>query len=79
MNVDTGELVRLRAGQGKEGFIQVPNELEKEVEKQLNGKDSVMVDMSKDTPLVNWAKSHRTDKKKSRAKIAKASRRKNRS
>jgi uncharacterized protein YchJ len=67
MNVDTGELRRMNdIGEAfekafsdiskKEGFTQVPQELEEEAMRELAGKDSVMVDMKKKTPLTAWAK-----------------------
>lgn len=82
MNVNTGELRKINetlANLGKlkeEGFEPVPKHLKKEAEKELGDKDKVIVDMKKNTPLVNWAKSKRNNK--SKRKMARASRKKNR-
>jgi signal transduction histidine kinase len=84
MNINTGELRRLSEQMSPEilkklGFTPVPEELQNEAEKELGEKESVIVDMQKDTPLVAWAKAHRkADNKKARAKMAKASKRRNR-
>lgn len=73
MNIDTGELIRLREGQeAPEGFVKVPEDLQDEANQLLECQYETKVDMKKNTPLVNWAK------KKKRAKMAKNSRRKNR-
>jgi uncharacterized protein YecA (UPF0149 family) len=64
MNVDTGELRRIASHLSVEerdelledGFTEVPENLEKEAMKALAGKESVMVDMKKKTPLTAWAK-----------------------
>lgn len=64
MNVDTGELRRILGNlneEGKEqlfseGFTEVPEDLEQEAMKALAGKESVMLDMKKKTPLTVWAK-----------------------
>lgn len=84
MNVDTGELRRM-AIDGKElelikqGFTQVPTELQEEANKALGNRSSVFVNMKKDTPLANWAKKTRAEnKKKAKRKMAKASKRRNR-
>lgn len=65
MNVNTGELFRLD-GETLEKLLRlngeihpVPDELLDEVEKELAGKDRTIVDMTKNTPLVKWAKSMR--------------------
>lgn len=85
MNINTGELMMLRAEQAKllekeiEGFVKVPTELEEEAIKALDGKEKTIVDLESDTPLANWARQERKHKtKSSRAKMAKASKRKNR-
>lgn len=78
MNCDTGELIRLMKGQEPpEGFAPVPDKLSEEANKELAGRDSVMVDMTKDTPLTGWAKKQQK-KRKARSKMARASRRRNR-
>ena len=84
MNVDTGELRRLAKREDemeliKKGFTPVPAELKEVANKELGNRDSVIVDMEKDTPLVRWANQTKlAGKKKSKNKIAKASRRRNR-
>lgn len=84
MNVDTGELRRIRESLDdleklkEEGFEPVPENLKKHANKELGNKEKVMVDMSKKTSLTQWAKSKRNDKKKSKAKMVKASRKVNR-
>jgi hypothetical protein len=84
MNVDTGELRLFEKDQaGKivdamnEGFVRVPKKHQKEAAEKLGDKKSVMVDMKQASPLTNWANKKR-EKKKHMAKIAKASKRRNR-
>lgn len=80
MNVNTGELRLLASGSGREqeltrllieGFIPVPAEHEKEAADILAAQNQVIVDMTMDTPLVNWAKSkqivHKSDTKSKRS------------
>jgi len=87
MNIDTGELRRFNAEELTkeeqeelfERFRPVPEELSQEANALLGDKESVMVDMTKDTPLVQWANhTRKSTKEKHKAKIAKASKRKNR-
>jgi len=83
MNVDTGELRRFEKEKAeellKEEFVPVPKKHKAEANKELGDKDSVIVDMRKDTPLANWANRTRVaNKKKARNKTARASRRRNR-
>lgn len=86
MNVDTGELRRLSAEEFKEidktffkDFVPVPDTFQKEADTLLGDKDSVMVDMTQNTPLVNWSKKKKAEKdKKAKRKIAEASRKRNR-
>jgi cytosine/adenosine deaminase-related metal-dependent hydrolase len=94
MNVETGELNLVTEEEMKEaikkGFTSVPKEHQEEAAKELGDKKSVMVDMNKKSPLVNWAKEQkkrieetkrktlRAEKRKRVAKIAKASKRRNR-
>lgn len=83
MNTNTGELFRsiaLSPEELKEKLTQVPDYLDEEAMIELNGKDSTMVDMTKDTPLVRWANEHSTNerKKKVKRKIAKKSKQRNR-
>ena len=88
MNVDTGEIIRLRNRLTPEevealGFTPVPKEYEKEanriIEEAEANKYRAFADMTADTPLVNWAKSQqKKTKNNNKAKMAKASRRRNR-
>jgi|WetSurMetagenome_2_1015567.scaffolds.fasta_scaffold653595_2 hypothetical protein len=78
MNTNTGELRLLEMAEAERlaaDFIKVPDNLRKEAAQELNGRDSCMVDMTKNTPLVHWAKQS-SKKKKTRAKMVKASRKK---
>jgi hypothetical protein len=89
MNVNTGELRMLTAGAEKDkelmkalmedGFRPVPEKLQEEANKELNGKENTFVDIRGKTPLAKWAKHQREkDKKKAKRKAAKASRKLNR-
>ena len=91
MNIETGELIRLKEALGEderkqlesEMFREVPDILAKEAEKELGNKDRVFVDMKKKTPLTKWAHQqsraiHAVNKRKVRHKIAEASKRRNR-
>lgn len=81
MNVNTGELMMLSAENMKllyNKFTSVPDELQDEAKKELAGKEKTVVDLKADTPLANWAKRERNKVKSNRAKMAKASRRRNR-
>jgi hypothetical protein len=80
MNCDTGELRRLLGLETPpEGFVQVPDDLAEEAEKELGENQSVFVDLKQRTPLANFAKSQRTQaKKNTRKRMSKASKRKNR-
>jgi hypothetical protein len=86
LNIDTGELRRLQDEMTeeekqklfKEGFRPVPQDLKEEAEKELDGKDSTMVDLKKKSSLMSWCKKENKKHKKSKRKMAKASRRKNR-
>ena len=65
MNCNTGELMMLRTEQQKEelkklGFKEVPDDLKEEAFRELHEKERVFVDMNKNTPLVKWAKQHKT-------------------
>ncbi len=91
MNVDTGELYgllneeelkRLTEELG-DSFQQVPKRHRKEANRILKNKKCAQVDMSKDTPLVDWAKRKaiaikKKPKRYARRKIANDSRKKNR-
>jgi hypothetical protein len=57
----------------------VPEEFSEEANRLLGEQDRIFVDMEKDTPLVNWAKSqHKPDNSKKKRKMAKQSRKQNR-
>ena len=63
MNVDTGALRRItdmspeeRERLFGEGFVEVPRDFEEEAMRTLAGRESVMVNMKKKTPLAAWAK-----------------------
>lgn len=83
MNVNTGELLLLHElDEIPEGFISVPDMLNEEATKKLNGEDHTVVDLASDSPLAHWARKQRHRCKKrttNKRKMAKASRRKNRS
>lgn len=73
MNPETGELMRLRKGDGlPEGFEPLPRELFLEAERKLRGQDTAQVNVRSQTPLAKWAKKKRIEK------IAAKSRRRNR-
>lgn len=82
MNIDTGELMRFYPDAlMPDGFMQVPDDFRDEAEKVLKGRDSAVIDLAADTPLAKWAgeqRKLRDGKAKTRRKMAKASRRKNR-
>jgi hypothetical protein len=79
MNIDKNELSRLSIMPSEEelkSMFIIPEELEEEANGLLGDKEKVKVDMTKDTPLIRWAK----DKKKQKAKrkMVEASRKRNR-
>ena len=75
MDVNTGELIRLKQSQPVSGgFVPIPRELQREANRQLGEKDSVIVDFSSNGPLPKWAKSQR----KKRRKAVRESRKQNR-
>lgn len=76
MNCDTGRLIKLLEGQElPEGFMEVPKELEEEAYKQLGENKSVIVDMERDTPLTEWARGNRKERRKKEKKRCKRQRR----
>lgn len=77
MNPMTGEL-RMFKGDDEipEGFERIPALLRREAMLELEGKNAAHVDMNGPSKLVNWAK--RKSENKRKAKIAAASRQKNR-
>ena len=84
MNVDTGELMTsdlmaTLSAFRKKAFKQVPDELADEAETELAGKDKTVVDMTKETPLVQWAKSQQQHAKPNNRKaMQKISKKRNR-
>jgi len=64
------------------GLEPLPEELNKEAEKVLNGKKETYVDLKSDSPLAKWAQKRRkasaAKKKKKRRKMAKQSQKTNR-
>jgi hypothetical protein len=75
LNIDTGELIRLKQSQPVSGgFVPIPRELQREANKQLGDNESVIVDLSSNGPLSKWAKAQR----KKRRKAARESRKQNR-
>jgi len=86
MNVDTGELISGNLLETfsdllKEKYQQVPDELAEEANRELDGKDKTVVDMTKETQLVKWAKTQQGAKNKKHSnlkKMQKTSKRKNR-
>lgn len=73
MNVDTGELYKHldNLQELKEEIYPVPEKHQEEALQELGNKEQVVVNMDKDTPLVNWAK------KKRKRKISRQSRKAN--
>lgn len=86
MNVNTGELIRLQEQFVPEGFKEVPEDFRVYANYVLGDEDKAVVDMrDASNPLVHWAKSQQTppskskkNKKHSRRKSTKASRKANR-
>ena len=79
MNCDTGELYRhlgLVPENERENVTQVPEHYKDEVLEMLQGQNRVKVDMSKSTPLVDWAKKQTKKKKRQMAKNSKKANRK---
>lgn len=75
MNVDTGELVRLKQGQAVVGeFERVPPLLRAAAEKHLAGRDAAVVSLSSGGKLSKWARKRRKEKRKA----AQQARRRNR-
>ena len=84
MNVDTGELMKaellsLFSVAIQKQFKSVPDELAEAAEAELAGKEQTVVDMTKETPLVQWAKSqqHHANPNNRKA-MQKASKKRNR-
>jgi len=65
MNIDTGEIIRLKPGETPpEGFTPIPIELEEEAEKVLRGEDSVLNDLNEYGKLKVWRKEQQELRKK---------------
>jgi hypothetical protein len=84
MNTETGALRRMnikdeqdRLNAALEGLTPVPKKYAKSADELLGDSDSVIVDMTQDTPLVSWAKQHQA-KKNNRKAMQKSSKRRNR-
>ena len=79
MNINTGELISLNYGDViPEGFIPVPQELEAEALRTLEGQQSAFIDLKGNTPIAAFAHSQRAKKEKARRKMARASKHRNR-
>ncbi len=81
MNPYTGELMMLAQEQpAPDDFELVSKKLQAAARQELAGRESAVVDLSAPTPLAEWANKRRVilNRKKAKAKIAAASRRKNR-
>ncbi len=79
MNCNTGDLYRSLGYVPeieRENITQVPEKYKDEVLKMLQGQEHVKVDMSKNTPLVDWAKRHSKKKKRQMAKNSRKANRK---
>ncbi len=88
MNIDKGLLYKdlaaaVEAGEDERYMKKLPDYLQADAEKKLAGKKSVKVDMTKSSPISDWAKSQQAvhpkkNKRKVRRRIANASKKKNR-
>lgn len=83
MNVNTGHLITSEMFQAlqesqQRDYALVPQELESAAEKKLAGKPEAMVSLNSGGKLSKWASEQRRSKRKSRSKIAKQSRKRNR-
>lgn len=73
MNPNTGHLIEQLTDEKRgEGYLPVPNTLSRQARRELDGRKDTHVDLSRPSPLATW------EKKKRKAKIAAASRRRNR-
>lgn len=67
--------------EGLKGLEELPEELNKEAQKELAGRKETFIDLKSDTPLARWAAKRRvssSQKKKRKRKIVKQSRKINR-
>jgi hypothetical protein len=83
MDVNSGHLITDEAYREMQDFQQrnytpVPKELQSAAEKKLADKTEAMVSLTSGGKLSKWASEQRKNKRKSRAKIAKQSRKQNR-
>lgn len=83
MNIDTGHLItdemyREMQDFQQRGYASVPKELQPAAEKKLAGKNEAIVSLTSGGKLSKWASEQRKNKRKSRNKIAKQSRKQNR-
>lgn len=79
MNCNTGDLYRSLGYVPeceKENVTQVPEQYKDEVLEMLQGQNYTKVDMSKTTPLVDWAKKQQKKKKRKMVKNSKKANRK---
>jgi hypothetical protein len=73
VNPYTGHLIEsLTDERRRDGYLPVPASLSRAARRELAGRGDAHIDLSKPSPLATWAK------KKRKAKIAQASRRRNR-
>ena len=83
MNVNTGHLITPEMFQAmqdsqQKDYMQVPQELQSAAEKKLAGKPEATVSLASGGKLAKWASEQRKSKRKSRSKIARESRKRNR-
>ena len=83
MNINTGHLITDEGYQAMQDFQQkdymlIPQELESAAERKLAGKPEAMVSLTSGGKLSSWASEQRRSKRKSRSKIAKESKKRNR-
>ena len=75
MNIDTGHLVTLLAGQPPApGYIPVPPSLGGYVHRELQGGSEAVVNLRENTPLSRWAKRKRKERKQAEKRARKANR-----
>jgi hypothetical protein len=65
MNVDTGELIRLRQHQSASGdYVIVPATLKPAANKKLAGEDNAVVSLSSGGKLSKWSRKKRKERRK---------------
>lgn len=73
MNPNTGHLIaELNDEKSRDGYLRLPQGLQRAARRELSGRTDTHINLRAQTPLATWAK------KKRKAKIAAASRRRNR-